>query len=319
MTKFFLLLFSLFSIHCFSQRVLITGTAFDTTKGRNQVQIVVNDSLTKELRTAEAHLSRYEKYQIKFMDLLKDTNCVVVTKPDGTFHIWVKKSDSLYFHSHNHKEKVYAVADLLKMDPVNIQLEPGPCEPYVPCNDTVPSKVYVFVGEKIKVENGEPYCDDRFLLDSKFRATYKIVQQVIGNYSKDTITFTVFDHYGLPAFSKYNNALLFVSEYCGRLYHEKYQFFEVYKTADGRWASPGDPYRYDNYHRKDLQAKNICFADSVWFDVSRMPKPIMERQYPAPYYKIEGTKAIPVMGAYLDDLVRVKKDGVLKARKIHLD
>lgn len=317
MTKVFLFLLLLYSFTSFSQRVLINGTAFDTTKGRNPVRIVVNDTLNKEHLRAEAHLNRYERYEIK--DLSRDTNCFVMTKRDGTFHIWAEQSDSLYFNSHNHNQKVYLVADLLKMNPIIIQLEPGPCEQYVDCNDTIPSNVYVFVGEKIKVEGGESYCDDRFLLDGKFKGQYKIVQPLIGKYSRDTITFTVFDHYGLPPFSKYNNALLFVSEYCGKLYHEKYQFFEVYKTADGRWASPGDPYRYDHYLRKDIQAQNICFADSVWFDISRMPKPILERQYPAPYYKIEGNKAIPVMGAYLDDLITVKKEGVLKARKIILN
>lgn len=250
MTKISTFLFLLASFHCFSQTVLIAGTAFDTTKGRNQVQIVVNDTLSKELQKAEAHLNRYEKYETKFTGLLADTNCVVVTKPDGTFRIRVKQTDSLRFHSHNHIEKVYAVVDLLRMNPVTIQLEPGPCEPYVACTDTVPSRVYAFVGEKIKVEYGAPYCDDRFLLDSKFKAEYRIVQQVIGTYAKDTIAFTVFDHYGRPAFSEYKNALLFVSQYCGKLYHEKYQFFELYKTADGRWASPGNPYRYDNYPSK---------------------------------------------------------------------
>jgi hypothetical protein len=156
-------------------------------------------------------------------------------------------------------------------------------------------------------------------MDSKFKANYKILQQVFGYYPKDTISFTVFDHYGKPAFSNFENVLLFVSEYCGQLYHEKYQYFDLYKTKDGKWASPGDPYKYDSYHRKNLKPQDIQFADSVWFDISKLSETTIKEQYPRPFYKIDRQKAIPVMGSYIDDLITVKKNGVLKARNIRFD
>jgi len=107
------------------------------------------------------------------------------------------------------------------MEKIDIRLEPEICIPYVPCEDTLPSNVYVFIGQKLKVDyEPEPYYCDVITMDSRFNAVYKILEQEFGHYNKDTISFTVFDHYGRPAFSKYQNVLLFVSEYCGKLYHE---------------------------------------------------------------------------------------------------
>lgn len=297
----------------FSQTLLISGTAFDTTKGRNRVQITLNDTLRKFREAKSRSGEDYAK-------LTRDTNVVLWTSAEGTFQIRGRKTDSLYFSSFRHLPKVYAVADLLKMKRINIQLEPEACVPYVPCNDAVPSKVYAFIGEKIKVDyQPELYYCDVITMDSKFSAEYKIVHRYCGNFPKDTIRFTVFDHYGRPAFSKYDNALLFVSEYCGKLYHEKYQYFDVYKTTDGKWASPGDPYKYDAYHRKNIKALVIRFAGSVWFDVSKLSEAAIQERFPSPYYRIEGKKAVPVMGTYVDDLITVKKEGVLKARKIPMN
>jgi len=314
MRKTLLLLFLFSSITASSQKVTIRGTASDTTKGKSWVSVVVNDTLRKFLRESNDPDRR------KYRQLTEDTSLCVFAKYDGSFSIAANLSDSIFFQSFRHKQKVYSVADLLKMDRIHIRLEPEACIPYVPCEDTTPSNFYVFVGQKIKIayEPGPYYCDVT-TMDSRFNVEYKIIDQEVGHYSKDSIRFTAFDHYGRPAFSRYEHVLLFVSEYCGKLYHEKYQYFELYKTADGKWASPGDPYRYDQYHKKELVAQTIKFADDVWFDVSKLNEILIKQQYPEPYYKIEGNKAIPVMGSYVDDLITVKKEGVLKARKIKFD
>jgi len=324
MRKLFPVLCLFFSSASFSQKVLVRGTAFDTTMGKMKVWVVVNDTLNKHSRLLsaddadlKASIKRYEQHEA----LMKDTNYVVRTKEDGSFRLQAAPDDSLYFYGIRHLPQVFAVKDLLKRNVITIQLQPQECIPYVACKDTVPSQVFAFVGEKLKVVPNEPFfCNSSLIaFDSRFKAEYRVIQQLYGHYSLDTIRFTVYDHYGRPAFSQYPYVLLFVSEYCGELYHEKYQFFEVFKTVDGRWASPGDPYRYDTYHQKGVRAQAIRFADSVAFDVSRYHENYIKRQYPAPYYKIEGSKAIPVMGAYVDDLLLVKKQGVLKARKIVLE
>jgi len=313
MRKILFILLFLFSIKGYAQKVTIKGTAFDTTNGRNWVNIIVNDTLRK---FREGNSPDWNNY----MKLTEDTTINMYAKNQGKFQVTANKTDSIFFQSFRHIQKVYCVSDLLKMRQVDIRLDPEICIPYDRCEDTLPSNVYVFVGQKLKVDyEPVPYYCDVITMDSKFNAEYKILEQVVGHFNKDTISFTVFDHYGNPAFSKYETVLIFVNEYCGKYYHEKYQYFDLYKTTDGKWASPGDPYKYDRYHKKNLKAKNIKFADTVYFDVTRLSETVIKKLYPEPYYKIEGQKAIPIMGSYIDDLVTVKRDGVLKARKIKFD
>lgn len=312
MRQFFYLVVFFFSIKGYSQKVTIRGTAFDTTNGRNRVHVIVNDTLRKFSKSKSLNWDSYRK-------LTEDTTVNLFAKRDGKFQITAYKTDSIFFQSFRHIQKVFSVSDLLKMERVNIRLDPEICIPYVGCEDTLPSQVYVFVGQKVKVDyEPEPYYCDVIPFNSRFKAEYKIVEQKVGHYKKDTIRFTVFDHYGKPAFSNYETVLLFLSEYCGKLYHEKYQYFDLYKTADGKWASPGDPYKYDSFYKKNLVAQHIKFADTVFFDVSKLNEAAIKQQYPQPFYKIVEQKAIPVMGSYIDDLINVKRDGLLKARKIIL-
>lgn len=149
----------------------------------------------------------------------------------------------------------------------------------------------VFVGQRLSVT---PQTPEPEVLDEKFEARYRVLKVVFGSYDTSNITFTVYDHYGSPRFAKYDAALMFVSRYEGKLYHQKYQFFPVYPTKDGRWASPGDPYRMEPpVHRGDLRPVPIEFAI-----------PVLDEQTQQPYTE----------GNYVEDLFIVKKNGVLKAR-----
>lgn len=313
MRNIILIVLTLLTVEAFSQNVTISGTALDTTNGRNRVYIIVNDTLRK---FRESKSPNWDDYK----NLIKDTTLSLFTKADGKFQLDVNKTDSIFFQSFRHIPQVYSVSDLLKMKHISIRLEPQTCIPYVACKDTLPSKFYIFVGQKIKIiAEQEPYYCDVIPMDSKVKAEYKILEQVVGKFPKDTITFVSFNHNQRVTFINYENVLLFVSEYCGELYHEKYQYFDLYKTIDGKWASPDDPYKYDEYHRKNLKAQSIQFADSVWFDISKLSEAAIKQQFPIPFYKIDGQKAIPIMGCYIDELVLVKKEGVLKARKITFD
>ena len=311
---------------------MISGTALDTTGGRNPVQVVVNDTLNKLLKSdlsqrSDDSESPMDTIRIKnrlsfwkdYEKSAKDTTITVRAKANGQFSITAYRTDSLYFQSSWHKPQAYLVADLLKMNTIAIRLEPEVCIPFVPCEERSPSNFYIFVGQKVKVTSEETYYCNAFFMDSQFRAEYKIIQQEVGNFPRDTIRFTAYDHYGRPGFSKYKNVLLFVNEYCGKLYHEKYQYFELYKTVDGKWASPGDPYRFDAHHAKNIVAKRIRFEASVGFDIRNMTPSQIKEHYPQPFYKIEKNRAIPVMGAFVDDLITIKKEGVLKARNSTID
>lgn len=307
-----ILLLLLCVLQASSQKITIKGTAFDTTKGRSWVRVVVNDTLQKILDRKPVAYDVYQK-------LTQDSTIMVFAKNDGRFQLSVNKTDSLSFESDRHIKKRYSVSDLMQMDQINIQLEPEICIPYVPCHETTPAAIYVFVGRKIQVEyENIPYYCNRFIMDAKFKATYSILQQQVGVFPKDTISFEVYDHTGIPDFSAYENVLIFVAAYCGKLSHQKYQYFDVYKTVDGNWASPGDPYKYDNHHRKNLKAQNIQFADSVWFNLSGLSKEQINIRFPRPFYKIEGNKAIPIMGAYINTLIEVKKEGALKSLGLFL-
>jgi len=180
-----------------------------------------------------------------------------------------------------------------------------------------PDKVYVFVGEKVEVKQFKPQVEKfELLMDEAFKAKYKIIQNVYGDYQGEFIEFEAFDHYGFPPFAEYKNVLLFVSEHKGKLYHEKYQYFDVYQTKDGRWAGCGDPYESEDVHRKPVKTFKLEFNEPVTYDLSGFTVKQRREFYPPPFFRIEGKKAICLKGTYLDELFMVKKNGVLKARRI---
>jgi hypothetical protein len=191
--------------------------------------------------------------------------------------------------------------------------------PLIPKSDTSENerknRLIAFVGEKIAV-NLLPHEDGS--MDAGFSATYKILLRVYGNYSKDTITFTAYDHYGWPGFSHYKNVLLFVSEYEGKYYHQKYQFFDVYKTQNGRWASSYKSDEYGHSYNKDTVVRPVVidFAEKVIYPTKVKEEDGTEYliSYPEPYYKTTGDSAVAIYGNYLEDLFELKRRGVLKAR-----
>jgi hypothetical protein len=177
--------------------------------------------------------------------------------------------------------------------------------------------LYVFVGKKISVERFKQKLDSNEIpFDAAFKAKYVVVQNLYGNYTRDTIEFEAYDHYGRPAFSQYDHVLLFVSNHNGKLYHEKYQYFDVYKTKNGRWASSYTTGDYGHPYNKNTAVKPevIDFAAEVWYKLRSRNKEEIETLYPTPYYKVENDRAIAVWGNYIEQLFELKKTGVLKAR-----
>lgn len=175
--------------------------------------------------------------------------------------------------------------------------------------------LYVFVGEKIKVHKFKPKLKKgHFLMDGAYKAKYRIIQNIYGDYKGKTIKFEAYDHYGVPAFSKYKNVMLFVSKSNGKLYHEKYQYFDVYKTKKGKWASPYKFYLYQD--NSNIKPELIDFTEDIAYDTTIVGarENYLQTVYPSPYYKIVGNKAVAVYGNYLDELFELKKIEVLRAR-----
>lgn len=177
------------------------------------------------------------------------------------------------------------------------------------------NSLFVFVGEKIEVTQlqHEPGA-----FDNAFLAKYKVLDKVYGDYLKDTIVFEAYDHYGDPPFSKYKFVLLFVSLHEGKFYHEKYQYFDLYKTKTGKWASsyPTADYKHDYNKNISVKPEKIDFAEDVYYDVSGRDRKSVKEWRPAPYYQVEQGKAKAIYGNYIPELFKLKRDGVLKAREL---
>jgi hypothetical protein len=177
--------------------------------------------------------------------------------------------------------------------------------------------LFVFVGEKLDFVE-LPY--DSGSMDVGFKLKYKILQRIYGDYKDDTIEFEAYDHYGTPPFSKYKNVMLFVSEENGLYYHEKYQYFDVYKTKSNRWASSykQSDYRHSYNLNTSVKPEKIDYIDRVVYPtiIKYNDNKIDTIKYPMPYYNTIGDSAIAIYGNYVEELFRLKKEGVLAAREL---
>ena len=170
--------------------------------------------------------------------------------------------------------------------------------------------LFAFVGRKLTVVE---LPQDSNSMDAQFKAKYVILQRVYGTFQKDTIEFEVYDHYGIPGFSHYDNVLLFVSESKGKYYHEKYQYFDVYQTEDEKWA--GVYHDFEGYNSPP-PTKQISFKKNVYLPLTIVNNDgkTVQLKYSSPYYKIVADKAYPLYGYPIEDLFAIKKNGVLKWR-----
>ena len=179
-------------------------------------------------------------------------------------------------------------------------------------------KLLIFVGEKIEVKEIEPdkSSDPLALPYAKFKARYKVLDVVCGQYDEKEITFIAYDHYGVPAFEQYKNVVLYVYNYKDTFYHESYLFDALYKTNDGQWASPPSwfNYNFDDSLASKIKPRIIEYEKEVSFDVKGMSRKALASSYPTPYYSIQKKRAIAMYGNYLQEVVQLKKDGALKTR-----
>jgi hypothetical protein len=196
----------------------------------------------------------------------------------------------------------------------------------------------VFVGEKIYVkhspEEKKPSIDTiiegnktkyitnvSLSLDNRYIAKYKILQLIHGSYKADTIEFIVFAHDGVPGFSNHQTVLLFVTKDNGKIYHEKYQYFKLYMTEKGKWASPYSSPDYNHPFKDSITVKpeKIAFIGDVSFPIDKYTSNNRYTLYPEPFYEIKNGRATAIYGNYVDDLFKLKLQTVLKARGMPID
>lgn len=179
------------------------------------------------------------------------------------------------------------------------------------------NKLLAFVGQKITLDN-LPHREGS--MDGGFKAKYKILQKVFGNFSQDTIEFVAYDHYGIPPFSQFDNVLLFVSADSGTYYHQKYMFNDVYLTKEGKWAGSYAEEDYGHDYNKKTRVKPIIinFEKEVSYPtkIMKSDSQVVSVRYSKKYFKTIGDKAIPVYGNYVEDLFILKRDGYLTAREL---
>lgn len=184
------------------------------------------------------------------------------------------------------------------------------------------SKFLVIVGEKINIKEEEPLFDSATWLGySKFKAHYKILEKVCGDYKEDTITFTVFDHYGFPEFGKYQHVLLYLNVTKNEIFHARYLYSDLYKTKDGRWASPYSVFDYDGLDESEkgsIKPERIDFAEEVSYSIEGYTRARTNNLFPEPYYRIDKVrkKAIAIWGNYIPKLFQLQKETTLEARGV---
>ncbi|MBZ9779135.1 hypothetical protein LB452_09380 [Psychroflexus sp. CAK8W] len=308
MKNVFVVIILIFSVSTFGQRVLIKGVAIDTFENKSAVQISVNDT---RLKRFSSDLSKYDKQS----EIKKNEDLFVKTDENGYFEIEVKLTDSLFFKSWKHIIESYLVSDLFKRDSVRIELKPKVCTEYIPC-DEKPRMLYAFIGKKIKVELADEifYCNI-IPMDPKYKAKYEILENLHGEYAKDTINFVSYDHASIERYDDYDNVLIYVADYCGELIHVKYQYHELFKTIDGKWASPYNPHDYrkidSTFH---VKPRRIKFEKPVVIEFKKENLELIEEKYPEPYYEIKNGKVKILYGNYPNELFELKKSTILKDR-----
>lgn len=337
--KRYILLFLLAYQIAFSQKVIVKGKVHNSGDYPNRkVTIIVNDTINKLLKyngllyekakIATPHKGNDIHYEFNLpkwnngLDQLHNNkNYVTETDSLGNFEIKANLTDTLFFESYTQITEKHVVADLVKKKKIKIKLKLIPCEAW-PYDPGKPTKLYVFIGKKIKSWSSIPgYCNAAYL-DSRTLAKYEIVKNIYGDFKKDTIQFTSYSHSSpLPqnyrpfkaSFADYEYCLLYVLKYKGELVQVKYLFDDVYMTKEGKWASPLKPKGLPNTISPDLfKPEKINFITPIEFEYEDIFFKQMKENFPEQYSKISDGIITVNYGYYVEDLFEFRKTEWLK-------
>lgn len=188
----------------------------------------------------------------------------------------------------------------------------------------------VFVGEKISLEDVTKEEEARarqatpgnqlIFMDGIFRARYRVKHVIHGRYDGDIIEFRAADHYGEPAFSSYDNVLLFVSKGKEGYYHQKYQYYPMFRTSAGGWAGCGPIGATDAEERQGIVSPHrIDFAADAYFDLRKLNWRLGRKDFARDYFTFERGRARCRLGNTPEELFEVKRRTVLKARGLFVE
>lgn len=177
-------------------------------------------------------------------------------------------------------------------------------------------ELLAFIGQKVSLtEHPLPPCDLCVLRNAHFVATYRILDTLHGNHRGSTITFDVYDHYGVPGFSKFDTVLLYLRQrQDGSWVHEKYQFNDLYKGVDDEWYGCGDPYARFPQVKRTVQSRPVEFAKPVSYNIAKALPDFVKSRYPAEYFDVRNGEAICKLGTSAADLLKAKLETSLAPR-----
>lgn len=336
----YILLFLLTFQMVFSQETIVKGEAYNSGKFHNRdVYIIKNDTINK-LRKHSDFLVEEWKKKSKFEDikeasyqevtknnqiltrLLQDKNYRTHTDSLGNFEIKAKLTDSLFFESYWHITRKFLVADLVKKKKPTIKLELEPCEVW-PSHPEKPTKLYVFIGKKIKTwTSPSGYCNVGSLT-SRILSKYLVIKNIYGDFKKDTIQFTTYPPHSSPKrqnyvpfktfFADFEYCLLYVLEYKGELLQTRYIFDDVYMTTEGKWATPLKPKGLYNTISPGIdKLKKIDFVTPIEFVYDERFEKQIKENFSEKYNIIGNGKIQVTHGVYAEDLFEIRKTGALK-------
>lgn len=338
--KRYILLFLLAFQIAFSQEIVVKGQAFNSGKFNDRIVYVIkNDTINKLIKRRDSLVEDWKK-KSKFENrqdssylevtrnnriltqLFHDKNYRTRTDSLGNFEIKAKLTDSLFFESRWYTTKKLLVADLIKNKKINVKLELEPCEVW-PSHPEKPTKLYVFIGKKIKVwESPSSHCNG-FPLNPRILSRYLVVKNIYGNFKKDTIQFTTYPPHLAPKqqnyvpfktfFADFEYCLLYVLEYKDELLQTRYVFDDVYMTTEGKWATPLKPKGLYNTISPGIdKLKKIDFVTPIEFAYDEKFEKQIKQNFSEAYTKISDGKILVTHGVYAEDIFEIRKTGALK-------
>ena len=95
--------------------------------------------------------------------------------------------------------------------------------------------------EPIKMPDGTVVMRVIPRFDSKYNATYQVINWVHGESKAETVDFNVYDHYSRPDLPNIKNPLVLLVRYEGGWVQSKYNNYHLSRTTDGDWGICGVP------------------------------------------------------------------------------
>lgn len=197
-------------------------------------------------------------------------------------------------------------------------------------NMTTQAELSAFVGRPISLEEAECHSSGEIdpktgqqlvsiCLDAVYRAMYHVEQSLEGNLAPGAIvTFMVADHYGFPAFAKSAHALLYLAHNGENYYHLKYQWDEVFLTADSDYAGCGcddflEGVPEAEVKEKSIECKNLLFMPPVTIDLHHMSAYGRQEYEGSADFNVQGHTATCIRGRSASDIYQNKRQDLLDA------